>query len=629
MAAITVSWAAMAAAEPSPSPSPSPCTPVQESSLLPLADEKLTLVFWDGTESKQDQSDASVRLIETVREKLGIIPLDRCNPMNKGGGSAIYLVRLSKDQTLENARERLKGVHIAIELSRSYLVQQDSDDEETQFKNQWPLHNIGTGIGGDACSADADINGPEAWNVAGGDVTPPVAVAVIDTGVDYTHTDLKNQVWRNEKDPPDGIDNDNNGYIDDYYGLNAVTAAGLQGPYCAGDPMDTSNHGTHMAGIIAAEHGNQKFLKGVAPHARIVACKACDKVDRCSTCNVVRCLDWVDGLVRDRSADIDLIATNNSYTMSTGSGQTVDPVLAAAITAQRQLGVIFVAASGSTKSFSNDDQQQFPACVNEANVMSVASTTCGDRVASGSGWGPRTVHVSAPGDRTVVLSPGDRVDRIDGSSPAAAHVSGLLALVRGVDRNRIGRQKLNWTQLKNLVIAGGTLAPEDLRGMTISGRRIRAFDPCSYGDAKAFEQCGAQEMKRAGSLSCQQQYVQRRLRPLSKPGADKVEQYVIGSATAPIPLSFLNISCADPKGAIVVSASNGCPGPTPTPSPIATDLLDTGTGPDQVASDGIYAIDWMMPSGWKVANLSFAEKSAPTEILDQLRICRDAACGCP
>ena len=119
---------------------------------------------------------------------------------------------------------------------------------DTLFTNLWGLHNTGQTVNGNAGTSGADIRFVPAWALARA-TTNPVVVAVIDTGVDYTHPDLASNMWTNPGEIPDnGIDDDGNGYVDDVYGYDFADNTA--------NPTDSGYHGTHVAGTIAAVGNN-------------------------------------------------------------------------------------------------------------------------------------------------------------------------------------------------------------------------------------------------------------------------------------------------------------------------------------------------------------------------------------
>ena len=156
----------------------------------------------------------------------------------------------------------------------------ESIPNDPNFGLQWGLHN----------SNNRDINAPEAWDITKG--SNEVVIAVIDTGVNYNHPDLMNNIWVNSGEiPGNTIDDDGNGYIDDYRGYDFLG----RDP----DPMDTNGHGTHVAGIIAAQSDNGIGISGVAPNVKIMPIRAAGG----TTLNVLQAINYVN-MMQSRGVNI-------------------------------------------------------------------------------------------------------------------------------------------------------------------------------------------------------------------------------------------------------------------------------------------------------------------------------------
>ena len=128
-------------------------------------------------------------------------------------------------------------------------------------------------------------------------------VGVIDTGIDYSHSDLASNMWVNSSEVPgDGIDNDGNGFVDDVHGINAITNTG--------DPMDDEGHGTHVSGTIGASGNNATGVVGVNHEVSMVGCKFLDAAGNGSTSDAIKCIDYMVGL---KNAGVNLRVLNNSW----------------------------------------------------------------------------------------------------------------------------------------------------------------------------------------------------------------------------------------------------------------------------------------------------------------------------
>ena len=269
----------------------------------------------------------------------------------------------------------------------------------------WNLHN--TGNGG---AADADIDAPEAWDIhrdASG-----IIVAVIDTGVRYTHEDLAANIWRNPTEiPGNQLDDDDNGYVDDVHGINARTANG--------DPMDDHGHGTHVAGIIGAVGGNGVGCVGAAFRVQLMGLKFLHTDLHGTVSDAIECIDYA----RAKGAKV-INASWGHYTDYTSVA--LDDAIARA----RDAGIIFVTAAGND-GMDNDTISFYPANYELDNIVVVAATTRYDVLAGFSHYGARTVDLGAPGLDVVSTWGGadDAYSSQNGTSMAAPHVAAACALV--------------------------------------------------------------------------------------------------------------------------------------------------------------------------------------------------------
>ena len=279
---------------------------------------------------------------------------------------------------------------------------------DPSFSRLWGLHNTGQTRG----VVDADIDAPEAWNVTTG--SRAVVVAVIDTGIDYRHPDLAANMWRNPGEiPGDGIDNDGNGFVDDVYGWDFANNDA--------DPLDDEGHGTHVAGTIGAVGNNGTGVAGVNWQVSLMALKFLGADGSGTTSAAVAALNYAT--MMRRTYGVNVVATNNSW-----GGGGASTALTNAIVAGGNADILAVAAAGN-ESANNDTTPSFPANVNSTAVISVAATDASNRLASFSNYGATTVDVAAPGVGIYSTTPNNSYASYSGTSMAAPHVAGLVALM--------------------------------------------------------------------------------------------------------------------------------------------------------------------------------------------------------
>ena len=319
------------------------------------------------------------------------------------------------------------------------------DGEETGEPNDlddklWGLNNTGQ-TGG---TAGADISAVDAWKVTTGDSSAngPL-IAVIDTGVDYNHPDLKANIFVNAGEiPGNGIDDDNNGVIDDVNGYNAYADNG--------DPLDGHSHGTHCAGTIGAVGNNGIGVTGVMQNARILPVKIFSDSGSTSTDAIVRGIVYAGKM----GADI----TSNSW----GGGQRSQAIYDA-FAGNPALHVI---AAGNSN-YDNDKRDNFPSNYDLDNIVAVAATTSKDERSSFSQWGANNVDVAAPGSGIWSTIPGGRYGNKSGTSMATPHVSGVAGLIASAYPGASN------AEIKDRLIRGSDPIAA-LDGVSVSNGRVNA-----------------------------------------------------------------------------------------------------------------------------------------------------------
>ena len=266
---------------------------------------------------------------------------------------------------------------------------------DVSFGQLWGLNNTGQVVNpGDpvAGTPDADIDAPEAWDITTG--SPTIVIAVTDTGVNYTHTDLAANMWTNPGEdawinPADpttgnGIDDDGNGYVDDWRGwdfLGHDDPSLLPGVLIPdNNPMDQSDHGTHVAGTIAAVGNNANGISGVMWTARIMP---------------LRFLDGQGGTDAHAIDAINYAASMGAHIISASwGGYGYSQALYDAIAS---FGGLFIAAAGNDANDNDGDSKAYPASYDLPNIISVAATDQDDLLADFSNYGATSVDVGAPG----------------------------------------------------------------------------------------------------------------------------------------------------------------------------------------------------------------------------------------
>ena len=293
------------------------------------------------------------------------------------------LTVLKSSSTTQDMINKLKSDPNVASVSPNYIRSLDLDPNDPDFNQLWGMNNTGQ-TGG---VSDSDIDAVEAWDITTG--SSNVVVAVFDTGIDYTHTDLQPNLWVNQGEiPNDGIDNDGNGYIDDVYGYDfASDSIGTNDS----DPLDVHGHGTHVSGTIGAS-GNDGFgITGVNWQVSIMTLKIFAPGAGASDSDILEAIEYVKTM---KNLGVNIVAINASYG---GLGGAQSDPMNDAIKSLGDLDIVFCAAAGNDGT-DNDNTAHFPSSYDAANIIAIASTDHDDLLSSFSNYGFNSVDLSAPGD---------------------------------------------------------------------------------------------------------------------------------------------------------------------------------------------------------------------------------------
>lgn len=295
------------------------------------------------------------------------------------------------------------------------------------------------------------IQAPYAWDTTTG--SGSVVVAIIDTGIDYTHPDLVANLWTNPGEiADDGIDNDGNGFIDDVHGWSYIW-----GEESSNRVFDNHGHGTHVAGIIGAVGNNNIGAVGVNHNVKLMPIKALNNGGEGYTSDLIMSVDYA----RLMGAKI----INNSYGGDEYSQAQKDAI--------DNTDALFVVAAGNSAK-NNDATPVYPANYNCPNIITVAATTKNDSLVSFSNYGSTKVHIAAPGEEIFSTMPAGTYGVMSGTSMATPYVAGVAALVLAANPS------MTVQQIKNRLISSVD-SVASLSGKVSSGGRLNAYKAVNPG----------------------------------------------------------------------------------------------------------------------------------------------------
>jgi len=399
----------------------------------------------DDTISVTNSKNKVVSSEKIMKKNPKAVENEKTKILKKHGLDRIYLLKLPKNSDVNKIVSKYNENPDVEYAEPNHIVHIDTTiPDDTYFSLLWGMHNTGQSGG----TVDADIDAPEAWDITTG--SSDIVVAVIDTGVDYNHSDLAANMWINPNETLNGNDDDGNGYIDDIRGWDFFSNDN--------NPYDQSGHGTHCSGTIAAEANNGIGVAGVSWNAKIMP---------------LRFLGPNGGSTNDAVLAIIYAIDNGADIMSNSwGGGGYSETLEGAISAANDAGILFVASAGNAGT-DNDVYTHYPSNYDVPNVISVAATDRNDNLASSISWasnyGATSVDLAAPGVTIGSTYPDNRYVYMSGTSMAAPHVAGAAALIKAQYPD------ITVDALKAKILDSVDPIPS-LSGITVTGGRLNAYN---------------------------------------------------------------------------------------------------------------------------------------------------------
>ena len=334
------------------------------------------------------------------------------------------------------------------------IIPTKANDE--YYNKLWALENTGQNINNVTGTTDADIDAPEAWAKTKGEQN--VIVAVLDTGIDYRHSDLQDNMWNGEANHGYDFAADNDGNNDD-------------------DPMpdvpydeNGHYHGTHVAGILGAVSDNANGVTGVAQHISIMSLKVFRPDGYGYTSDVLEALEYISEHIDNGD---NIVAINASYGGYDGNQ---DDPLNQAIKELGEQGVLFCTAAGN-ESTNIDATPSYPASYDASNIIVVAASDQNDQLASFSNYGTNNVDISAPGTNILSTYPDNQYAYLQGTSMATPYISATVALIASLYSETT-------VQERKAMILKGVDKKESLTNKVYSAGRLNLNNALNIENAK-------------------------------------------------------------------------------------------------------------------------------------------------
>ncbi|MFO0014455.1 MAG: S8 family serine peptidase [Planctomycetota bacterium] len=424
------------------------------------------------------RANATLRNINSLPGEMRVAETIHTRMMQEKGMGALQRIKLGAGVDMKSAMQAMREDPNVLYVEPNYIYCPAVVSNDPLYANGslWGMYSNDSpsSIGPVATSNAFGSQAEKAWN-EGITGKSSVIVGVIDEGIQFNHPDLIDNMWVNPFEiAGDGIDNDGNGYVDDIRGWDFVSND--NSVFDAGQDA----HGTHVAGTIGATGGNGIGVAGVAWDVSMIALKFIGP-NGGTTANAVKALDYLTDLKTRHGLNI--VASNNSW-----GGGGYSQSLHNAILRSAKQDILFVAAAGNS-SLNNDNSASFPANYNTTvgtstesaatydAVISVAAITNTGALSSFSNFGASTVDIAAPGSGVVSTVPNNAYASFNGTSMAAPHVTGAIALYASTKPTGTPA-----VAIKQAILQSAT-PTASLAGKTVTGGRLNVYEAVRAMDA--------------------------------------------------------------------------------------------------------------------------------------------------
>lgn len=364
----------------------------------------------------KNETELSIhKTFNTIKERLKPQKMERKELINIDN-SGLEIITVGKnDDPKYIAKELAKESNVEFAVQNNKIKSFPINGRvitDPLFKYQWGLRNTGQVIEGQIGKRGIDIDILNAWRITEGSTA--VLVGVLDAGIDYNNTDLKRNIYVNSGEiPNNNKDDDNNGYIDD---INGWDFGNDDNSVFDNSYFDA--HGTHVAGIIAAESGNGVGISGVAPKVKILPLKF---------------INDDGGYISDAIEAIEYAKEKGVTIINCSWGlYEEDKALKYAM---KKAKILFVCAAGNDMS-DVSVLPMYPACYNLPNILSVASVNNQGKLSYFSNYG-KGIDVAAPGEIIISTIPDNEYEYSNGTSMAAPFATGVAALLKSKRQNLV------------------------------------------------------------------------------------------------------------------------------------------------------------------------------------------------